>query len=417
MSDMTLSEELQWRGSFHQTTFKDLAAIDGEPLTFYFGVDPSAPSMTIGNLAAAMLIRRFIDRGHKAILLVGGATGLIGDPDGKAQERDLKTLDEVAKNKAGITEQYRRIFNGKDFEIVDNYKWFKDLGYLEFLRDVGKHVPMRQMLARDFVQSRLGEDGAGISYAEFSYALIQGYDFLHLSREKNATLQLCGSDQWGNCIAGVELIRRITGKEAHVLSMPLIINRATGKKFGKTEDGAVWLDPELTTPTQFYQFWINADDDGVEDYIKIYTLLDKDEVDAIMAQHREAPYKRFAQKRLAEEVTKLVHGEREMGIAQAVTEYLIDQDVSSAMEHELDAIRKALPTTTANVGDSIIDALEATGLANSKSEARRLLQGNAIAINGEKVARETFEDSDFQNGHLLIRKGKAFKDSALIEQK
>ena len=419
MSDMTLSEELQWRGSFHQTTFKDLKAIDGEPLTFYFGVDPSASSMTIGNLAAAMLIRRFIDHGHNAILLVGGATGLIGDPDGKAQERDLKTLDEIAKNKAGIIEQYKQVFAGKPFEIVDNYDWFKDLGYLQFLRDVGKHVPMRQMLSRDFVQTRLGEEGAGISYAEFSYALIQGYDFLHLSREKGATLQLCGSDQWGNCIAGVELIRRITGKESHVLSMPLVINRATGKKFGKSEEGAVWLDPELTTPTQFYQFWINADDEGVEDYIKLYTLLGKDEVDAIMAKHREDPRKRHAQTRLAEEVTTLVHGEAATNTAREVTTVLKDPQALALIEDAavLEALRKEIPSTTAMVGDDILDVLVATGLASSKTEARRFVQGNAIAINGQKVARETFEADDFQNGRLLIRKGKAFKDSALIEQK
>lgn len=416
MSDMTLSQELQWRGTFHQTTFKELSAIDGEPLTFYFGVDPSAASMTIGNLAAAMMIRRFIDHGHKAILLVGGATGLIGDPDGKAQERDLKTMEEIAKNKAGLVDQYKRIFDGKPFEIVDNYDWFKDMGYLQFLRDVGKHVPMRQMLSRDFVQARLGEDGAGISYAEFSYALIQGYDFLHLSREKGASLQLCGSDQWGNCIAGVELIRRITGKESHVLSMPLVINRATGKKFGKTEDGAVWLDPNLTTPTQFYQFWINCGDEGIEDYIKIYTLLGKEEVDAIMAQHRESPRERIAQTRLAEEVTKLVHGEAELAIAEQVTQILTNKlAVGDANADVIDSVRKEIANCNANPGDSIVDVLEQSGLASSKSEARRLLTGNAIAINGVKTTKEQFEASDFHNGRLLLRKGKAFKDSALIE--
>lgn len=412
---MTLSEELQWRGLFHQTTFKDISAIDDQPITFYFGVDPSAASMTIGNLAAAMMIRRFIDHGHKAILLVGGATGLIGDPDGKAQERDLKTLDEVAKNKAGITAQYQRIFNGEAFEIVDNYDWFKDLGYLEFLRDVGKHVPMRQMLGRDFVQARLGEDGAGISYAEFSYSLIQGYDFLHLNREKGATLQLCGSDQWGNSIAGVELIRRIAGNEAHVWSMPLVINRSTGKKFGKTEDGAVWLDPALTTPTQFYQFWINCDDQGVEEYLKVYTLLSREDIEKIMSQHRENPKARIAQTRLAQAVTTLVHGETEMLTAQAVTEYLINQDVSKAMEHELVAIRKALPAVTAAADAEIADTLVESGLASSKTEARRLIKDNAIALNGAKVTREHFESGDFQNGRLLMRKGKAFKDSALVE--
>ncbi len=266
---MTLSEELTWRGFVNQTTYKDIAALDGDSISFYFGVDPSASSMTIGNLASAMMVRHFIDHGHKAILLVGGATGMIGDPDGKKQERDLLTLEQIGHNKDAIAGQYRQVFAGQDFEIVDNYDWFKDMGYLNFLREVGKHVPMRQMLARDFVSSRLGEDGAGISYAEFSYSLIQGYDYLHLHREKGVNLQLCGADQWGNCIAGVDLIRRITGDEAHIWSAPLIVNKTTGVKFGKSEEGAVWLDPTQTTPTQFYQFWINCDDAGVEDYLKI----------------------------------------------------------------------------------------------------------------------------------------------------
>lgn len=416
---MTLSEELQWRGTLHQTTFKDLSQIDGEPLTFYFGVDPSAPSMQIGNLAAAMMIRRFIDHGHKAILLVGGATGLIGDPDGKTQERDLKTMDEIAKNKAGIVQQYRQIFAGKSFDIVDNYDWFKEMGYLEFLRDVGKHVPMRQMLSRDFVQSRLGEDGAGISYAEFSYVLIQGYDFLHLSREKGASLQLCGSDQWGNCIAGVELIRRITSKEANVLSMPLIINRATGIKFGKTEGGAVWLDPTLTTPTQFYQFWINCDDEGVEDYIKVYTLFSKDEVDDLMARHRADPKKRLAQEQLAMAVTKLVHGDAATSIARQVTEILVNPQGHAFLElndqNVINSLRKEIPSAIASSDGNILDILVTTGLASSKTEARRLLTGNAIAINGVKTTKEQLDEGDFINGRLLVRKGKAFKDSALIE--
>lgn len=414
---MTLSEELQWRGFVNQTTYKDITVLDGEPLTFYWGVDPSAPSMTIGNLAAAMMVRHFIEHGHKAVLLVGGATGLIGDPDGKAQERTLKTVDEIAANKDGIASQYRQVFAGKPFEIVDNYDWFKDIGYLQFLRDVGKHVPMRQMLGREFVQQRLGEDGAGISYAEFSYALIQGYDYLHLNRTLGVTLQVCGSDQWGNSIAGVELVRRIEGREAHVWSTPLVINRATGKKFGKTEDGAVWLDPELTSPTQFYQFWVNVDDEGVEDYIKIYTLLPRDELDEIMARHRQNPRERYAQTRLAQEVTQLVHGEQEMRAAELATECLTgSRPIAEADETVLAIMRRELPHVTARSGDEIVDVLVATGLAASKTEARRLLQGNAVAINGQKVQREQLEDSDFTNGRLLLRKGKAFKDSALVER-
>jgi len=416
MSDMTLSEELQWRGFVNQTTFKNIEAIDGDPISFYFGVDPSAPSMTIGNLAAAMMVRHFIDHGHKAVLLLGGATGLIGDPDGKAEERTLKTAEEVAANNAGIAAQYRHIFAGKDFTIVDNYDWFKGMNYLEFLRDVGKHVPMRQMLGRDFVQSRLGEEGAGISYAEFSYVLIQGYDFLHLNREYGVTLQVCGSDQWGNSIAGVDLIRRITGNEAHVWSTPLVINKATGKKFGKSEDGAVWLDPAMTSPTQFYQFWINSDDEGVEEYMKIYTLLNKPELDAIMAQHRESPRDRFAQKRLAQEATTLVHGEEQMRIAEAVTEYLTGRTaIGEANGEVLAAIRREIPSVSAKAGDDLLEVITATQLAPSKSEARRLLQGNAIALNGVKTSKELLENADFQQGKILLRKGKAFKDSALIE--
>jgi tyrosyl-tRNA synthetase len=417
MSEMTLSEELQWRGFVNQTTFKDIKTLDGEPISFYFGVDPSAASMTIGNLAAAMMVRHFIEHGHKGFLLLGGATGLIGDPDGKAEERTLKSEEEVATNKAGIAEQYRRVFAGKPFEIVDNYDWFKGMGYLEFLRDVGKHVPMRQMLSREFVQSRLGEEGAGISYAEFSYVLIQGYDFLHLNREKGVTLQVCGSDQWGNSIAGVDLIRRITGNEAHVWSTPLVINKATGKKFGKSEDGAVWLDTKLTSPTQFYQFWINCDDDGVEDYAKIYTLLGRDELESIMAKHRENPKERLAQTRLAQEVTKLVHGEEQMRIAEAVTAFLTGKSpIVEADEASLAAIRQEIPSIKASVGDDLLEVLVTTDLAGSKSEARRLLQGNAISVNGQKVAKESLEEDDFQHGRLLIRKGKAFKDSALVEQ-
>ncbi|HSD56259.1 MAG TPA: tyrosine--tRNA ligase, partial [Candidatus Saccharimonadales bacterium] len=358
MSDMTLSEELQWRGFVNQTTFKDIKILDGEPITFYWGVDPSAVSMTIGNFAAAMMVRHFIDHGHNAVLLLGGATGLIGDPDGKAEERTLKTTEEVAVYKAGIAEQYKRVFAGKPFEIVDNYDWFKGIGYLEFLRDVGKHVPMRQMLSREFVQSRLGEEGTGISYAEFSYVLIQGYDFLHLNREKGVTLQVCGSDQWGNSIAGVDLIRRITGNEAHVWSTPLVINKATGKKFGKSEDGAIWLDARLTSPTQFYQFWINCDDDGVEDYAKIYTLLSREELAEIMTKHRENPKERFAQTRLAQEVTTLVHGEEQMRIAEAVTGYLTGKSsIADADDAALQAIRQEIPSIKAKPGDDLLEIL------------------------------------------------------------
>lgn len=413
---MTLSEELQYRGFVNQTTYKDFSALDDSPITFYFGVDPSADSMTVGNLAAAMMVRHFIDHGHKAILLVGGATGMIGDPDGKKQERNLLSLEDIARNKAAIGEQYRTVFAGQDFEIVDNYDWFKDFEYLNFLRDVGKHVPMRQMLGRDFVQSRLGEDGAGISYAEFSYSLIQGYDFLHLYRDHGVTLQVCGADQWGNSITGVDLIRRIEGAEAHVYSTPLVVNKTTGVKFGKSEAGAIWLDPAKTTPTQFYQFWINCDDAGVEDYIKIYTLLSEEEIEAVMAKHHENPRERWAQTRLAQSVTALVHGAEEMQFAESVTEYLVGKKpIGEAEGSVIEEMRKEIPTLQSSIDGSIVEALVQSVLAVSNTEARRLLSENAISVNGQKIQRENFESGDFQNDRLLLRRGKAFKDSALVE--
>lgn len=275
---------------------------------------------------------------------------------------------------------------------------------------------MRQMLGRDFVQSRLGDDSAGISYAEFSYSLIQGYDFLHLFREHGVTLQVCGADQWGNSITGVDLIRRIEGVETNVYSIPLVVNKATGVKFGKSEAGAVWLDPAKTTPTEFYQFWINCDDAGVEDYIKIYTLLSRDEIGAILAKHRESPRDRWAQTRLAQEVTALVHGREEMLFAEAVTEYLVGKKpVGEADDNELEEMRKEIPAIKSSNEGSIVEALVQSGLASSNTDARRLLKENAVSVNGQKAQRENFESGDFQNDRLLLRRGKAFKDSALVE--
>jgi tyrosyl-tRNA synthetase len=412
---MTLSQELSWRGLVNQTTYKDIAALDGKPITFYWGVDPSADSMTIGNLAAAMMVRCFMKHGHAGVLLVGGATGLIGDPDGKADERSLKTSAEITHNKQAITSQYSQLFKGQNFKIVDNYDWFGSMHYLTFLRDVGKHVPLRQMLARDFIQSRLGEQGNGISYAEFSYVLIQAYDFLQLYQKHGVTLQVCGSDQWGNSIAGVDLIRRKTGGEAHVYSVPLITNQATGVKFGKSEDGAVWLSAEKTSPTQFYQFWINVDDASVEAYLKIFTEIDKPELERIIAEHAKNPGQRLAQTRLAEAVTGLVHGNKSMEVAKLVTSVLIGKTPVGEAGGVLGHIRTEITAVQAANDGSIIEVLVQGGLAASNTEARRLIADNAISINGQKVSRERFEAADFQNGRLLLRRGKAFKDSALVE--
>jgi len=372
---MTLSEELTWRGFVNQTTLKDITELDRAPLTFYWGVDPSASSMTVGNLAMAMMVRHFINHGHKAILLVGGATGVIGDPDGKAQERDLKSLDEVARNKAGIVSQYRKVFAGQDFEIVDNYDWFKDLGYLDFLRTVGKHMSMTQLLDREFVQSRIGQGGSGISYAEFSYSLIQGYDFLHLFREKGVTLQVAGADQWGNSISGVELIRKLEGKESHVWTGPLVVNKSTGIKFGKSETGAIWVDAEQTSVFDYYQFWLNADDAGVIEYMKMYTLLGKDEIEDYERQLQQNPAGRAAQKALAYEATKIVHGQEQADAAVEATAQLF-----SGGESQLTPTVEITPGTYP-VAELVVKA----GLAASNSEARRLFEQGGIKLNQQKV--------------------------------
>jgi tyrosyl-tRNA synthetase len=413
---MKLSEELTWRGFVNQTTFKNVGAIDSDPITFYWGVDPSADSMTIGNLAAAMMVLHFMNYGHNAFLLIGGATGMIGDPDGKKNERELLTKEEINNNKQKLAEQYKSIFSNKDFVVVDNYDWFQSIGYLDFLRDIGKHVPLRQMLGRDFVQSRLGEDGTGISYAEFSYSLIQAYDFLHLNQEYKVSLQLCGADQWGNSIAGVDLIRRVTGEEANVWSSPLIIDKATGIKFGKSESGAIWLDPAKTTPTQFYQFWINCSDESAEDYLKIYTLLSKDEIETVIQEHSKDPGLRLAQKSLAKAVTNLVHGEQKMNSAQTVTDFLTGRRlIGQATEGELDVLRAEVKSVKTGANEPIIDVMASGGLISSKSEGRRLIISGGVYINGLVFKEDTLDNKYYAQGRLLIRRGKRFEDTILAE--
>lgn len=399
MSQTTLSEELKWRGFVNQMTYSDITELDGGPITFYWGVDPSADSMTIGHLAPSMMIRHFINHGHKAILLAGGATGLIGDPDGKKQERELKTQEQISANVEGIVKQYKQVFAGQDFDIVDNIDWFKDMGYLKFLREVGKHMSMTQLLDREFIKSRIGEGGEGISYAEFSYALIQGYDFLHLYREKGATLQVAGADQWGNSIAGVSLIRKLESAEAHVLTTPLIINKTTGVKFGKSEDGAVWLDDSKTSVYKFYQFWLNVDDIGVIDYMKIYTMLSREEIERYESLNQQEPGARQAQKALAYEVTKLVHGEERADNARRVTEVLFGEQQFETMSHEeISMLAQEIPVMTPS---SLVAILVDSQVATSNGEARRLLAGGAVSVNGQKIV----EDVEV-TAPSLIKKGK-----------
>ena len=397
---MKLSEELRWRNQVQDTTYADLSILDREKVKFYIGVDPSADSMTIGNLAAMLLARRMIEAGHQAYLLVGGATGMIGDPDGKKDERARKDLATVEANKRGIVKQFRQLFAGQNFMIVDNYDWFKDMNYVQFLHQVGKFVPMSQMLSREFVKSRLGDDGSGISYAEFSYMLIQGYDFVHLFKNHGVTLQLCGADQWGNSVAGVDLIRRIAGGEAHVMSMPLVVNKTTGRKFGKSEDGAVWLDPTKTSVYKFYQFWLNLDDEGVIDYLKIYTMLSKDEIEDIEALHKTNPGARVAQKTLAKEATILVHGQERYQSVQRVTNVLFGgRDFNTLGLDDIEVLAGEIPTVGLN--KTMIEILTESGVAGSNGEARRLMASGAISIDGEKIT-----DDCLISEACLVKKGK-----------
>ena len=397
---MTLSEELAWRGFTNQTTYKDMSALDEGSISFYWGVDPSSDSMTIGNLAAAMMVRHFIDYGHKAYLLVGGATGMIGDPDGKKDERNLLTLDDIARNKQAIGVQYKTVFADKTFTIVDNYDWFKDMNYIDFLRTVGKNVPLSQMLGRDFVQSRLGSEGSGISYAEFSYSLIQGYDFVHLSRKHDVSLQLCGADQWGNSLAGVDLIRRLDNKEAHVFSTPLIINKTTGAKFGKTEDGAIWLDPTKTSVYVFYQFWLNVDDESVSELLRIYTLIGHDEIEGLESATIQAPGDRAAQKRLAEAVTTIVHGQDRAESVQRVTAVLFGDALFSDLQPaDIDTLAFEIPHST--LGKRVIEVLVESEIASSNGDARRLIEAGAVSVNGEKITEDVLIETI-----SLVKKGK-----------
>lgn len=394
---MTLSEELTWRGFVNQSTFADITDLDKETRTFYLGVDPSSDSMTIGNLAAVMMVRHMINGGHTAVVLVGGATGMIGDPKDDT-ERQLKALDEVERNKAGIAAQYRQALGEAPFTMVDNYDWFKDIKYLDFLRDIGKQFSMTQLLDRDFVQSRIGEGTSGISYAEFSYSLIQGYDFLQLYRDKGVTLQIGGSDQWGNMLSGVPLVRA-AGGDAHVITLPLVINKSTGKKFGKSEDGAVWLDPAKTSPYKFYQFWLNCDDETSEDLIKIYTLLDRPTIEALIARHKENPGARELQRTLAREVTELIHGRERRESVERVTSVLFGgEEFSSLNDTDLEALAAEIPTTPFG---SVITVLVSSGLAASNGEAKRLIDGGAVSVNGQKIT----EDKEI-TGTSLVKKGK-----------
>lgn len=400
MAHMTLSEELLWRGLIKDKTFVDPKWLD-QPKAFYLGIDASADSLQAGNLAILMLARRLSIAGWKAVLLMGGGTSLVGDPGGKSEERQLKSREEIQKNIEGIRPQVTKLFEGQQYEMLDNYDWLSELKYVDFLREVGKHFSMTELMQRDFVTERMGEGAAGISYAEFSYSLVQGYDFWYLHQNHDVVMQIGGSDQWGNLLSGVSLIRKRSNQETHAMSMPLIINKSTGLKFGKSEGGAVWLDPTKTSIYSFYQFWLNVDDESVEDYLKVFTLLDKTEIDAVMEQFNENRGSRHAQKTLAYEVTKQVHGQERAESVKRVSEVLFgEREFLSLEASDIDLLALEIPVVSVN---GVVAALTESGLASSNSEAMRFIKSGAVSINGQKI---NSPDIVFESSNNLLKRGK-----------
>jgi tyrosyl-tRNA synthetase len=416
---MNLIEELRWRGILHDIMPGTEEQLNKEMTTGYIGFDPTADSLHIGSLVPILLLMHMQRAGHKPIALVGGATGMIGDPSGKSEERNLLDDATLQKNIAGVERQLRKFL---DFdparpnaaEMANNYDWFRTIGFIEFLRDVGKHITVNYMMAKDSVRKRI-EGETGISYTEFAYQLMQGYDFYWLYQHKNCKLQFGGSDQWGNMTTGTELIRRKAGGEAFVFTNQLI-TKADGGKFGKTEQGNIWLDPEKTSPYHFYQFWLNAADADAEKWIRIFTFLPQAEIESLIEQHRTDAAKRVLQKRLAQEVTVLVHGEPEYHKALETTEKLFAQQnapAESLSVEDLESIqgieKKAYERSKLAAGIDVVSFMAETGIFPSKGEARKMIQGGGVSINRHKVpdAAFTVNVSQLLHGqYLLIQKGK-----------
>lgn len=395
---MKLSEELQWRGFWNQTTFTDDKIIDSENFTLYLGTDPSADSLHVGHLAVYMMVRHFLERGHKVFLLVGGGTGMIGDMR-DTEERNLLPYEEIEHNKQALKSQVSRIFAGRNFTLVDNADWLADLELLPFLRDIGKNFNMADLVSREFFKARIN-NGKGLSFAEFTYTLLQGYDFWHLFNQYGVNLQIGGSDQWGNLLSGVDLIRKKENTEVYAMTAPLLINKSTGRKFGKSEGGAVWLDENKTSVYKFYQFWLNVDDESAIEYMKIFTMLDRDTIEAIAENHAVNPGARSAQKVLAREVTDIVHGVNRRESVERVTEVLFGGgDFKKLSDDDLGALAEEIPCV--DTGIDVIGALVESGAVGSNGEAKRLLKSGAISLNGEKLA-----ENKVVNDTSLLKKGK-----------
>jgi len=416
MSD--LFAELEWRGFLHHATQQIQHHLAERPRTVYCGFDPTAPSFQVGNLMPLTLLRHFQLCGHKPIVLMGGGTGLIGDPSGKPTERPLLSKEQIRDNVHRQRDQVARLldFDSKDRRalVLNNADWLVEQRLVDFLRDVGKHFTVNIMLQKESVKARLD---AGISYTEFSYMLLQAYDFLHLFRKEGCTVQVGGSDQWGNITAGIDLIRRVEGGEAHGLVAPLFTT-AAGAKFGKTEGGAIWLDPALTSVYKFYQFWLNTDDRDTERYLKLFTFLPRAEIDALLARLKANPAAREAQRALARDVTERVHGPEAAAKVIRASEVLFgDFDPHAAGDAEFDVLAQELPTTTvaARDGLTLVDAVIQAGLAKSKSEARRAIEQGGIYVNQARVkdVARSIGGADWLAGrNLLLRKGK--KDYGLL---
>ena len=406
-SKNSLLGELSWRGMVYQHTDGLPDALATGQLSAYAGFDPTASSLHIGNLVPVMGLAHLQRAGHRPIALVGGGTGLIGDPSGKAAERQLASVEDIEKNARSIEKQLERFldFTGpKAARMRDNAEWLRPLKAVEFMRDVGKHFTVNYMLAKDSVQSRLE---GGISFTEFSYMLLQAYDFLELSRRDGVTLQIGGSDQWGNITAGLELIRRVDGKTAHALTMPLVTT-ASGSKFGKTEQGAVWLDPAQTSPYRFYQYWINVDDRDAGKYLRLFTLLSRQEIEALEKRIASAPDKREAQQALARAMTAQVHGEEAARVAEEVSRLLFGKaEPASLTEPVLRALSEEVPFAEAPETPALLDALVTLKLAASKSAARRLVEQGGVTVNGQRAAADTdlASTKPLAGGYHLIRKG------------
>ena len=393
---MKLSEILRERGYIYQHSAPLEEIADGAMRAVYEGFDPSADSLHVGNLMGLLVLRRFLEAGHKVILLVGGGTGMIGDPSGKTAERALLTPEQVASNSKKIAAQAEKLFASSNFQMVNNADWLGETKLLDFLRDIGKSFSVNAMMARDSVKARLENREQGISYTEFSYMLLQAYDFFHLNKEYGCDWQHGSSDQWGNIVSGIDLIRRQSGKTAYGTTHDLLINKATGKKFGKTEGGAIWLDPNKTPPFDFYQFWFNTDDADVEEYLLKMTMLPKADIDVIMKEQLADPSSRAAQKNLAFEVTAMVHGETEAEkVAQA------SEDLFSGAH-----VSENAPAIRVDAGISLPDALVVSNLATSKREARQFIADGAVQINSIKESDENriLTKEDFKDGKALLRK-------------